>query len=125
MTMPLVELQQQFIREVVHCIQVEWDRVEIHNEFYVHEGTDLEQSTSVSFLRDAWADLDLSFDVLELIFAMRNAKPEGQTEHWTSMDFRLDSTGKFSFEYGYGIPSMAARTIAAWERRGGDSMASE
>jgi len=117
MTTPLVELQQQFIQEVVRCIQVEWDRVEIHYEFYVYEEDDLEQSTSVSICGDARTDLDLSFDVVELMFAMRKAKPEGQAEHWTSMDFRLDSTGKFSFDYGYGIPPMAARTIAAWELR--------
>ncbi|HET7457401.1 MAG TPA: hypothetical protein VFJ74_07085, partial [Gemmatimonadaceae bacterium] len=107
------------------CIDVDWDRVEIHYEFYVYEGTDLESSTSVSFLGDAWTDLDLSFDALHLMRAMRNAKPEGQAEHWTSMDFRLDSTGKFSFDYGYGIPPMAARTIAAWEGRGRDAAASD
>lgn len=123
MTIPLVELQQQFIQEVVRCIQVEWDRLEIHYELYAYDGDNLEQSTSVTMLGDARSDLDLSFDVLELMSAMREAKPGGQAEHWTSMDFRLDSTGEFSFDYGYGIPPMAARTIAAWERRGGDGVA--
>jgi len=114
MNTTLLELQQEFIREVLRCVQVEeWDRIEIHYEFYVWEGVDLEQSTSNSFVGDVRTDLDLSFDAIELAFAMRNAKPDGQAEHWTSMDFRIDSTGKFSFDYGYGLPPMAARTIAA------------
>ena len=113
MSKSLVELQQEFIREVLRCVQVEWERIEIHYELYIHEGTNLEQSTSNSFLGDIRSDLDLSFDAIELAFAMRNAKPDGQTEHWTSMDFRLDSTGKYSFDHGYDVPPMAARTIAA------------
>ncbi|HEX2778337.1 MAG TPA: hypothetical protein VHM30_02490 [Gemmatimonadaceae bacterium] len=113
MTVPLVELQQAFVREVLRCVHVEWERIEIHYEFYVYDGDDLEQSTSNSFHGNVRSDLDLSFDAVDLMLAMRNAKPEGQAEHWTSLDFRLDSAGKFTFDYGYGLPPMAARTIAA------------
>ncbi|MBF5043324.1 hypothetical protein FGE12_13080 [Aggregicoccus sp. 17bor-14] len=115
--MSLVELQQRFIREVLAGVDGAWDRIEVHFEYYVWKGDVLRQSTSVSFLDGKESDVDLSFDAFELMCELRNAKPEGQAEHWTSMDFRIDSTGKFTFDHGYGVPPMAARTIEAQDAR--------
>jgi hypothetical protein len=112
MSMTPVELQEKFIDEVLRCVRVDWDRIEVHYEYYVWKGNVLQQFTAQSFQGTAATDIDLSFAAANLMQEMRDSKPEGQAEHWTSMDFKLDGTGKFKFDYGYGLPPMAARTIS-------------
>lgn len=111
--MSLADLQQELVHEVLNCLAAPWDRVEIHYEYVEWKGIPLESFTSDSFKGDVRNDLDLSFEAIALMRAMRKAKPEGQAENWSSFDFHLDSTGKYRFDHGYDLPPMAARKIRA------------
>jgi hypothetical protein len=114
----LVELQEKFIGEVLQAVDDPWDVVEVHYEYFVWKGNVMEQFTAKAQHRGAARSIDLPMAATDLLLEMRDAKPQGQAEHWTSVDFRLESDGKYKFDYGYGTPPMAAKRISLQPGRG-------
>jgi hypothetical protein len=43
--------------------------------------------------------------------ALRECRPQGQDEDWTSVAVSLERSGAYRFEYGYGVPSFAAQRM--------------
>jgi hypothetical protein len=111
MKMLMLQLQEKFIAELTKSAGEEWDRIDIHYEYFPWQGTVIENYTSKVTSGEAARQLPLSFDVLEVVLALNECKPEGQTEKWTWFEFTMESDGSYKFEYKYGMPPLAADEI--------------
>jgi hypothetical protein len=109
--MEMIQLQEQLIGEIVDLAPGHWDAIELHYELLPWEGEWAERY-SARWVRGDDADgLLLSHDALELLRTLNEAKPDGQQEKWTWLDFHLASDGRYSFDFQYDMPPMLAAEL--------------
>lgn len=111
--MDMIELQEQFIGELLDAITEPWERIEVHYENFAWSDGSSETYVANRFLVDEKIDVDLSVEALDALAALQKHPPQGQSEAWTWLTFTLDATGKYHFDHQYGVPPLVAREIAA------------
>lgn len=111
--MDMLQRQEQFISELIESLPEHWERIEVHYERYAWGGEISEIYIANSFMGEQMTDLDLTLEALDELVALQAHPPEGQSEPWTWLDFTLDGTGRYHFDYQYGVPPRVAREIAA------------
>ncbi len=111
--MDMLELQEQFIGELLDAITEPWERIEVHYENFAWSDGSSEIYVTNRFLGDEKIDVDLSVEALDALAALQEHPPQGQSEAWTWLTFTLYATGKYHFDYQYGVPPLVAREIAA------------
>jgi hypothetical protein len=111
--MDMLELQEQFIGELLDTVSEPWDRIEVHYENFAWSDGSSEIYVANRFLAGEKIDVDLSVEALDALAELQAHLPEGQTEPWTWLVFTIDATGKYSFDYQYGVPPLVAREMAA------------
>lgn len=109
--MNMIDLQHKFINAILENVDGPWDRLEVHYEYFVWEGDAIVNYTSEAIEGQTARELELSFEASAILRALHDCKPEGQTEPWTWLEFTLDSTGTYKFDYKYGVPPLAAEEI--------------
>lgn len=111
--MDMLELQEQFIGELLDAITEPWDRIEVHYENFAWSEGSSEKYVATRFLGDEEADVDLPLEALDALVALQEHPPEGQEEPWTWLRFSIDASGKYQFDFQYGVPPLTAEEIAA------------
>jgi hypothetical protein len=109
--MNMLELQEKFIGELLSGVKGPWDKVELHYEYFEWEGDVIENYISKIYRDQSAEHLSLSVDALDILLALRQCRPEGQSEQWTWFEFRIDSKGAYKFDYKYDTPPLAAEEI--------------
>lgn len=115
--MDSLDMQKKLVMELVNLVQDPWDAIEVHYEYFVWDGNVMEQYTAVSIAEGLRTTLDLPWALSDLMLEMHDTKPHGQGGSWTSMDLKIEPTGKYKFDFGYDTPPMAARRIHLWVNR--------
>ncbi|MFY9476577.1 MAG: hypothetical protein WAQ08_02735 [Aquabacterium sp.] len=111
--MDMIKLQEQFIEELLESTPEDWERIEVHYERYAWSGETSEIYIANSFVGSEKTDLDLTIEALEGLQALQDHPPQGQAEPWTWLKFVLDDSGRYHFDYQYGVPPLVAREMAA------------
>lgn len=111
--MDMIKLQEQFIEELLESAPEDWERIEVHYERYAWGGETSEIYIANSFVGSEKTDLDLTIEALEGLQALQDHPPQGQAEPWTWLKFVLDDSGRYHFDYQYGVPPLVAREMAA------------
>lgn len=111
--MDLLHLQEQFIGELLESAPDEWERIEVHYERYAWGGGTSEIYVANGFVGNEKIDLNLTLEALDSLAALQAHPPQGQTGPWTWLAFVLDGSGRYHFDYQYGVPPLVAREIAA------------
>lgn len=104
-------LQEAFIAALVNEVSAGWDRIEIHYENFEWQGKALEKYISKSIRGEQARELPLSLEMLDVLVELQRHPPEGQTEKWTWIEFTIDNAGRYSFDYKYGTPPLAAKSL--------------
>jgi hypothetical protein len=109
--MDILDLQRIFINELLKGVESPWDRLEVHYEYFVWEGDAIVNYTSEAIEGQNARELELSLEASTILRALHDCKPEGQAEPWTWLEFSLDKSGAYKFDYKYGVPPLAAEEI--------------
>jgi hypothetical protein len=107
----ILALQEAFIAALIKEVPDAWDRIEVHYEHFEWQGQTLEKYISNLILGGQASELPLSLEMLDLLVELQAHPPEGQFEKWTWLEFELDATGRYKFDYKYGTPPLAAKSM--------------
>jgi hypothetical protein len=107
----VLALQEAFIAALLKEVPDAWDRIEIHYEHFEWQGRTLEKYISRSTRGGQAQELPLSLEMLDLLVELQQHAPEGQAEKWTWLEFTLDPSGHYKFDYRYGMPPLAAKSV--------------
>ena len=109
--MDMLQLQEQFINEVVEGIERPWTSLHVHYEHYRWSGGTSEKYTASLKDGEDEDDLDLTLEAIDCLLEMQKQIPAGQAEPWTWLEFSLDETGRYSFDFKYGVPPMTEASL--------------
>lgn len=109
--MEMIELQNTIAQELARSVEPAWDSLHFHYENATVDGLNCEIFTAVFFKDGIKSEFTPTLEALDLCLELRNYRPEGQAEEWTWLDCVLEQTGKYKFDYNYGLPPQIAIAI--------------
>src|SRR5688572_1631925 len=109
--MEMIQLQERFIGELLVSAPRDWDRIEVHYERFSWKGQWLEKYMSKALQGAQTKQISLTLEALDILTELNGCIPNGQSEPWTWVEFRLDKDGGYKFDYKYGTPPLAAESI--------------
>jgi Protein of unknown function, DUF600 len=113
----LLAAQQKVVLALAEELPSQWTNYQLHYEYYVHSGEVYEKYISKCLAEGRALDMAaLSVDLLDLLGQLRTGFTNASGEQWTHFNLELARTGKYSFEYGYGVPPLAKESIQFAER---------
>jgi hypothetical protein len=83
----------------------------VHYEHYPWNGQTIEKYIAKAIVEHETRDISLSLNAIDLLADLNSCLPEGQSERWTWLIFRMDNSGKYKFDYKYGVPPLAGKSI--------------
>jgi len=111
LVMNTLELQQAFITALLKEAPAAWDRIEIHYEHFEWQGKTFEKYISNTIRSGQATELPLSLEMLDLLVELQRHPPQGQADKWTWLEFTLDNSGRYAFNYQYGTPPLTAKSL--------------
>lgn len=109
----LLALQERVVGEVVGSVAVAWERLELQYERYEMPGEVCEKYVANSFAGTVQTDVDLTIEALDALAELQRHPPAGQAEVWTWLVLSVDASGRFRFDFRYGIPPHTAAELDA------------
>jgi hypothetical protein len=107
----VIELQLKFIQLILNSIKTSWDSISIHFEYFDLDGENYEKYVANIFHDGRKQQFHPGLDALDVLIELNKAPPEGQSERWSWVEFVIDKTGKYKFDYKYGLPPLVAEEI--------------
>ncbi len=115
--MTVVELQDQFVRLLARDAPAGWQSAFVHYENFLAENSELfEMSTSQVRVGGRDQHLELSLDAIDLLVALRDAMARTAASPWTWVEITVQSSGKYAFDYQYGVPPLTAQSLQRAQR---------
>lgn len=109
--MEMIELQNQFAARVAGAVKSAWDEIRIHYENAPVEGVTREVFTASFLLNGTHQELKLPLEAIDLLVELKQHKPQGQAEEWVWLEFFMDRTGKYKFDYRYENPPLILEQV--------------
>lgn len=109
--MEMIELQNRFAARLTGSVKQPWDEIRVHYENAEIGGLHRVVFTSVLLVHGARQDLNLQLEALDLLEELKQCKPQGQADEWVWLEFIIDKTGKYKFEYKYDNPPLIMEQI--------------
>jgi hypothetical protein len=109
--MNTLALQEAFIAVLLKEAPATWERIEIHYEHFEWQGKTFEKYISNTIRSGQATDLPLSLEMLDLLVELQQHPPQGQADKWTWLEFTLDDSGHYAFNYQYGTPPLTAKSL--------------
>jgi hypothetical protein len=104
--MEMLELQNKFAAMVAGRMKSAWDEIRVHYENAPVGNVAREVFTATFMLNGAKQQLKLPLEAIDLLVQLKQSKPQGQTEEWGWLEFFLDKTGKYKFDFKYDDPPL-------------------
>ena len=101
----MIQLQNAFVVILAQLLTASWDIVNVRYENYQVARNDRREIFQAAYERggDRIA-IRLPLEALDILKELEEQRPEGQEESWTWLEFFMDSSGTYRFEYKYGVP---------------------
>lgn len=111
--MSMLETQKKFVTELAGAIPAGWQEVRVHFEYATVEGEQYEKFVAKRFDdgNESQFQFQLPLDALDVLIELNGDIPAGQSEKWTSVDVAIEASGKFRFDFGYGVPPLVAQSL--------------
>jgi hypothetical protein len=107
----MIEMLDEFAILVSRAVRHPWDEIRVHYESVVVEDEPRVVFTS-DFVHDGRSDdLKLPLEALDSLAKLQQARPEGQAERWTWLQFSMARTGKYKFDYKYDYPPLIKQRV--------------
>lgn len=107
----MIDLQDKFAARVAGLVKSPWDEIQVHYENAEMAGVPREVFTASLLLNGAKQSIKLPLDVLDLLLKLKQLKPHGQSEGWVWLEFFIDKTGQYKFDYKYGNPPLIMEQV--------------
>jgi len=107
----MIELQEKFVAEILRGRHAMWTSIHIHYERFLWNEILLEKYTSEMMVAGKMCELDISLDAIDCLVELQECKPTGQEDAWTWLEFELTNSGKYKFDFHYGVPPLCAEAI--------------
>ena len=105
------ELQDAIVLELSKDIGSVWDSLSVHYENYSHNGTRMEIYVSSFLTSGLKKDFELSLESCDLLIELQSNMQDASGNTWSFIDLAAASSGKYNFEYGYGLPPLAKEQL--------------
>lgn len=107
----LIETQEKLVFALAKEVTGKWDAIKIHYEYILLNGIQFEKYIAQKLVSGSVIDINLSLDMIDCFIELNEITPEGQSEKWSWLEFTLESSGKYYFDYKYGIPPLVSESI--------------
>lgn len=107
----VLALQDRIVEQIDSELPPAWQSYEIHYEYFVWEGETFEKYISTCHTATGKMDYFPSMEVVDLLLELQNSSDGGGKEKWTHVTCAFDRSGKYQFEFFYGMPPLAAKAI--------------
>lgn len=87
------------------------DEIRIHYENAPVAGVTREVFTASFLFNGTKQELKLSLEAIDLLVELKKNKPQGQAEEWLWVEFFMDKTGKYKFDYMYDDPPLIREQV--------------
>lgn len=109
--MEMIDLQNKFATRIANSMKSAWDEIWIHYENAIVEG-EAREVFSASFVSNGVKNsFNLPLDAVDILVDLKRCKPENQADEWLWLEFFIDKTGKYKFDYKYEDPPLIMREI--------------
>ncbi len=105
------ELQDAVVLGLSKDIGSEWDSLSVHYENYSHNGAKMEIYVSSFLTKGLKNDFELSLESCDLLIELQSNMQDSTGSTWSFIDLIAESSGKYNFEYGYGMPPLAREQL--------------
>ena len=110
--MSRIELQEKFIRALLAPVPSDWKSIHVHYEYFILDGMRFEKYVAKANSERGTVEFDPSLDAIDVLIELNAVPPQGQSEKWTWLEFSIDRSGKYKFDYKYGTPPMVAAELS-------------
>jgi hypothetical protein len=114
--MKILEIQKQFVEGLTTSFHGGWDKIEIHYENFVWTEGRSEKYRASRFIGDQVNDIDLGIELIEILEDLQKESGTNQNQQWNWLEFNIDNSGRYQFNYHYGVPPLIAEEIASEEK---------
>ena len=105
------ELYTTFVTEITDSAPSGWDSIELNFEYFRWKGNLFEKYQCFSFSRGNKLQFDPSLEALDELIDIHKAMSNVMPEQWTHCQFIIDSSGKYNFEFKYGMPPLTKEML--------------
>ncbi|WP_316156846.1 hypothetical protein [Cupriavidus sp. BIC8F] len=106
----VLRLQDCIVERIASELPQVWASYKLHYEHSVWQGETFEKYVSVCHAADGKVDYSPSLEVLDLLLELQKAAAGGG-EAWTHLTCEFDRSGKYKFEFLYGMPPLTAKAV--------------
>ena len=106
-----IELQERFIAELLEGIQQDWTEINLTFEYFTWKGNTYKKFLAKGFNGSESFQYHLSLEALDLLVELNKQMSEDGKEAWSWLVFTLNDSGKYDFDFKYGIPPMTEEML--------------
>jgi hypothetical protein len=104
--MDAIDLQNKFAVCIANSVKAPWDEIRIHYENAEIEGVAREIFSAYMIIEGTKREVEPPLEALDILIEMQQHKPQDQLESWLWVEFLMDKTGKYRFDYKYDTPPL-------------------
>ena len=108
----MIELQEKFIGVLLNAVPSDWKSIQIHYEYFSIDGMRFEKYVAKADSEWRTIEFDPPLDAIDVLVELNAMLPQGQSEKWTWLEFSMDRSGEYKFDYNYGTPPMVAKELS-------------
>lgn len=109
--MGIAELQEQVVLELCNIVTEPWDSIELHYENSIVDGYARSVYKSFYFVDGNKYQFGLTAECHDYLFELSDNRREDNVENWTWFDLKINNTGRYAFDFGYGTPPLLEREM--------------
>lgn len=105
----MFEAQESFVKKLVSEVNGAWESIKADYERFTWKDEPMEVYRVESFVGTSAVRLHPSIEALDLLRNLQIAMKKEET--WTSCSVSINSSGKYNFDFSYGMPPMIEKTL--------------
>jgi hypothetical protein len=109
--MEMIELQDKFAVRMAGSVKTAWDEIRVHYENAEIHGAQRAVFSAWSMLNGVKHSLTLPLEAMDLLAKLKQSRPEGQSENWVWLEFFMDNSGRYRFDYKYDAPPLISEQL--------------
>jgi len=104
-------LQENVINELIINTPKEWDRILLNFEYFLWDGDYIEKYQGFAFNSEEKEQIDPTLETFDELIVLNKEMAKLNPEPWTHCEILLNSSGKYEFNYKYGIPPFTKQML--------------
>jgi len=107
----VAKLQEKIISELLYDFNNQWNEITLHFEYFKWKDNYFKKYLSGYKFNNTEGQYTLNIEAIDAIVELNNEMSKNGNEKWTWFEFKLDSTGKYNFDFKYGMPPLTKEML--------------